>query len=107
MDGLLKTTVIDAKNNKQETFANGSGLTVKSLQYKHIDPDTTTFGYDPAGNTLWKYTANMHSVNQRKGNIQSFHRLASAVQVSCGAGGRKYVYFTKHIFVNFVIPGYR
>jgi YD repeat-containing protein len=107
MDGLLKTTVIDAKNNKQETFANGSGLTVKSLQYKHIDPDTvlttlfeyddvnqlkkvtddagkstesfydwagnrtqvkhpasgtTTFGYDPAGNTLWKYTANKDSI---------------------------------------------
>ena len=107
-DILLKTTVIDAKNNKQESFANGSGLTVKTLQYKHIDPDTvlttlfeyddvnqlkkvtddagksteslydwagnrtqvkhpasgiTTFGYDPAGNTLWKYTANKDSIN--------------------------------------------
>ena len=54
----LTTTVFDAKNNKQETFANGSGLTVKNLQYKHINPDTvltTLFEYDEV-NQLKKVT---------------------------------------------------
>ena len=48
MNGLLKTTVIDKKNNKQETFANGSGLTVRTTQYASAsEPINTYFAYNP------------------------------------------------------------
>jgi len=48
MNGLLKTTVIDEKNNKQETFANGSGLTVRTTQYASAsEPINTYFAYNP------------------------------------------------------------
>jgi RHS repeat-associated protein len=56
--GKLVTTVVDAEGGKQQTFTNGSGLTVKTLQYKHVNPDTvltTLFDYDGV-NQLVKVT---------------------------------------------------
>jgi len=44
--GLLKTTVTDALNHSQESFANGSGQTVKTVQHLGNDTIVTSFYYD-------------------------------------------------------------
>ncbi|HLP04618.1 MAG TPA: toxin TcdB middle/N-terminal domain-containing protein [Paludibacter sp.] len=53
-NGLLKTTVLDALGNKQESYANGSGKTVKTIQYNKGVKDsllTTLFHYDAIDRT--------------------------------------------------------
>jgi len=101
----MVTTVTDALLHSQATFTNGSGQTVKTVQYSgpngtittlfgfdainqlltvtdaldkktiseydmagrrtqvtHPASGTTKFGYDPAGNLKWKYTANKDTI---------------------------------------------
>jgi RHS repeat-associated protein len=45
-NSLSKTTITDALGNKQESYANGSGKTVKSVQYHNGKSLTTYFHYD-------------------------------------------------------------
>ncbi|HLP04617.1 MAG TPA: RHS repeat-associated core domain-containing protein [Paludibacter sp.] len=45
-NNLLKTTATDALKNIQETYANGSGKTVKSVQYNKDTALITRFHYD-------------------------------------------------------------
>lgn len=75
-DGCLRTTVKDALQHVQETYTNGSGLTVKMTQYANADEALNTyFVYDPVNqlkevtDAMGKKTISQYDMGGRRTSV--------------------------------------